>query len=45
VDNVTGNRLKVDEREDIYEVDDKSGAPILTGELENGAQDFVITEN
>ena len=44
VDNVTGNRLKVDEREDIYEVDDKSGAPILTGELENGAQDFVITE-
>ena len=45
VDKVTGNRLKGDESEDIwrFEVDDKSGTPILTGELENGS-DFVITE-
>jgi hypothetical protein len=45
VDKVTGNRLKGDESEHIwrFEVDDKSGTPILTGELENGS-DFVITE-
>jgi hypothetical protein len=45
VDNVTGNRLKGDEGQDIwrFEVDDKSGTPILTGELEDGSE-FVITE-
>jgi hypothetical protein len=45
VDNVTGNRLKGNDSEKIwrFEVDDKSGTPILTGELENGSQ-FVISE-
>jgi hypothetical protein len=45
VDKVTGNRLKGDEGEGIwrFEVDDKSGTPILTGELEDGSE-FVITE-
>ena len=45
VDKVTGNRLKGDESEDIwrFEVEDKSGTPILTGELANGSE-FVITE-
>ena len=45
VDTVTGNRLKGDENEQIwrFEVDDKTGTPILTGELENGS-DFAITE-
>jgi hypothetical protein len=45
VDNVSGNRVKGDESEDIwrFEVDDKSGTPILTGELEGGSE-FVITE-
>lgn len=45
VDNVSGNRLKGDESQDIwrFEVDDKSGTPILTGELEDGSE-FVITE-
>ncbi len=45
VDKVTGNRLKGDESEQIwrFEVDDKSGTPILTGELENGS-DFAIAE-
>ena len=35
VDNVTGNRLKGNDSERIwrFEVDDKSGTPILTGEL------------
>lgn len=42
VDKVTG---KGDESEDIwrFEVDDKSGTPILTGELQGGSE-FVITE-
>ena len=45
VDTVTGNRLKGDENEQIwrFEVDDKSGTPILTGELEDGS-DFAIAE-
>jgi hypothetical protein len=45
VDNVSGNRVKGDESEDIwrFEVDDKSGTPILTGELEGGSE-FVLTE-
>ena len=39
IDRVTGNRLKGNEDEQIwrFEVDDKSGTPILTGELENGS--------
>src|ERR1700751_3750698 len=46
MDKVTGNRVKGDEREDIwrFQVEDKPGPPILTGELEGGAQEFVITE-
>jgi hypothetical protein len=40
MDKATGNRVKGDEDE----VEDKSGTPILTGELENGAQYFVIKE-
>jgi hypothetical protein len=45
VDKVTGNRLKGDEGEKIwrFEVDDKSGTPILTGELQDGSE-FVIAE-
>jgi hypothetical protein len=45
VDKVTGNRLKGDEEEKIwrFEVDDKSGTPILTGELQDGSE-FVIAE-
>jgi hypothetical protein len=45
VDKLTGNRLKGDESEQIwrFEVDDKSGTPILTGELENGSA-FEIAE-
>jgi hypothetical protein len=40
VDKVTGNRLKGDESQDIwrFEVEDKSGTPILTGELEDGSK-------
>ena len=40
VDNVTGNRLKGNDSEKIwrFEVDDKSGTPILTGELEGGSE-------
>jgi hypothetical protein len=43
VDKVTGNRLKGDDSEQSwrFEVDDKSGTPILTGELKNGS-DFAI---
>ena len=45
VDKVTGNRLKGDEDKKIwrFEVDDKSGTPILTGELQDGSE-FVIAE-
>jgi hypothetical protein len=45
VDRVSGNRLKGDASEQIwrFEVDDKFGTPILTGELENGS-DFAIAE-
>ena len=45
VDTITGNRLKGDENEEIwrFEVGDKSGTPILTGELENGS-DFAIAD-
>jgi hypothetical protein len=45
VDDVTGNRLKGNDSEKIwrFEVEDKSGTPILTGELENGSE-FVIAE-
>jgi hypothetical protein len=45
VDKVSGNQVKGDESEDIwrFEVDDKSGTPILTGELEGGSE-FVLTE-
>ena len=45
VDKITGNRLKGDENEAIwrFEVQDKSGTPILTGELQDGSE-FVITE-
>jgi hypothetical protein len=37
--------LNGDESEDIwrFEVDDRSGTPILTGELQDGSE-FVITE-
>jgi hypothetical protein len=45
VDNVTGNRLKGNDSETIwrFEVDDKSGTPILTGELVKESE-FVISE-
>ena len=45
VDKVTGNRLKGDENEQIwrFEVEDKSGIPILTGELEDESE-FPIAE-
>ena len=45
VDKVAGNRVKGDEDEAIwrFEVEDKSGTPILTGELQNGSV-FAITE-
>jgi hypothetical protein len=45
VDRVTGSRLKGDENEQIwrFEVDDNSGTPILTGELEDGSN-FAIAE-
>jgi|ERR1700757_3073777 hypothetical protein len=45
VDNVTGNRLKGNDSETIwrFQVDDKSGTPILTGELVKESE-FVISE-
>jgi hypothetical protein len=45
VDNITGNRLKGNDSERIwrFEVDDKSGTPILIGELVKESE-FVVSE-